>query len=248
MTENNGSGFHSEGNPTIEQRANNLTSYLTSFASSDTEMREVMFARMKPFLEENATREVLEALSGVGERNQELAQAMEAVFQNTSEEKNLWTGSGTVVLIGRDGTILGFHGVQPKDMSHYGGNFNFFAPALEKAMASLHLALDNKVGGLAAHSDYLKRIGYARHEGSPESSVVLNDGTELFVGGSGCEVNPVFNEEIPDPDNEGHFRLAGWWDQVFVEQVVKAINDPNSSNQIGKIIIPDKVISDPFYN
>jgi len=133
-------------------------------------------------------------------------------------------------------------------MSHYGGNFNFFAPALEKAVATLHLALAGMEGGLAAHSDYLKNNGFKRHAGALDFPASLTDGAKVFVGGSGCEVNPVFNEGIHDPDDEGHFRLAGWWDQVFVTQVMKAMIYPNSSNQIGEIIIPDKVISDPFYN
>lgn len=237
-----------------ELLAKNLSEYIKLFVKSDTPKRERLLAGFCEYLLNDKNRVVdEEVLRKLTLGNEEALS--NTVKQELSSDQTLWSGSATVVCLTEDGEVWGIFSQRPQQEileKEYGNKeFNFYRVALMKALVSFHLDKAGKIGDSGDHAEnYLWKIGYpkTKHAGFTEKPAVINR-KKVYFGGSGCEANENVIKQIPDLNNEGHFRLAGFFDKMFVNNVAGRISNPNfKPAPFNAINIQAKVLNNTFYD
>jgi len=215
-----------------ETSSQTLQRMLNEFAAATPDSQRTQLEDLIKFIKQNATKEAIMPLVNK-EFQQNLHTAMASTLQTPldidGQEVNPWTNCGTVVVIDLNGNIQGAISIPPTNMEDYGSSFNFYAPALGKAVASMYLRNSGLIGGIADNRRHLKEItngAFTWHTGATDEPVTLNNSTSVYLGASGCEAVPNVISSVLDGATSTHWTQAGTFDEAFAGITGTYLQDP----------------------
>lgn len=232
-----------EVNPIETAVTSVLQKQLAEFAKVGIQDRKRLLPKLIVFIQENVTPEVIEQLIN-RDAQQQLQTAVEKTtatpIEINGQENHPWNESYTLVVLTDSGDILAALSKRPEDMTPYRSkDYNFYPPALIKALAALHLHKAGKTGGITDNWPDLKKLSFPYHAGSTDAPVPLGD-QSVFVGASGCEATPKFVSMVLDGATPTHFTQAGAMDAAFAGITAYYLSTPTLASAK---ISPPKPIS-----
>lgn len=233
-----------------ENTIQDLQRKLKDFAAASPEIQKTQLADLIQFIQVNATQKVIDRLV-----SQEFQTKLQTAINSTlatlldfdGKEVNPWTNCATIVALDEQGNIKGAISIPPKDMTDYGGSYNFFTPALCKALVSMHLKKADRKGGIADNRRYLREITvevFKYHTGAIDEPITLpGSDTGIYLGASGCEANSDVVSTVLDGATPTHWTQAGVFDEAFAQitsvylsEPVKSIQRMNAPRPIERLI------------
>ncbi len=230
-----------------------LQDQLQTFASADNDEQREQLPGLIAFIQEHAT--INTVLPLVKKNTQwELEHAMNRAWQTPvdarGEEINPWTHTGTVVAMDADGRICAAVSYPPDDLTPYVKSgerpkFNFIAPALVKAVTSLHLQKARLSGGIGDNGPYLDEIfgrKFPYHMGATNEPVEMGNERQLILGASGCEATSTFISKTIDGGQPTHFTNAGAMDEAFAGITAIYLSQPEINPQSIQSPVVDQLL------
>lgn len=229
MTELSGGNFR-EGSPPEELRQR-----LLDFAKGSTPEREGLLPELIGFIKRTTTKEVLQEIAPIQERDYgspfryAIADSLTSILRTDVGPIDPWAGGFTAVLMSSDGEVLAAES-NPMGKVYDEHGKNLFPYALTKAVFGLHLARNGSLNGLndAENFKYIESLGF-----TPGIDLFLGEALHLdgsVIGVAGCELTEEYVNGLLPPamrDNYGTDFLAGYADMCFARSLVASTMFPN---------------------